>query len=151
MPQFIKMEATPYVSLSLWNVSSMIVNVTCTVEERRLLRNPHCLLAGSGSLYLQVEPTIWTLSYPRKHTKCTISLQEWHFPPLLGHIEKQQFYWNWAMLPLQSSSLQWTKFIVDKSNQWLSQRGPTTVRLTYGLFYNNVPTSESLPTKLFRL
>jgi len=25
---------------------------------------------------------------------CTLSLQEWHFPTQLGHIEKQQFYCN---------------------------------------------------------
>jgi len=37
------------------------------------------------------------------------------------HIEKQQFYWNWATLPLQSSSLQMPKFNVDKPTQWRFQ------------------------------
>jgi len=40
-------------------------NITCTVEERRLLRNPHYLSAGSDSLHLQFKPTNWTLSYLR--------------------------------------------------------------------------------------
>jgi len=31
--------------------------ITCTVEERRLPRNPHCLSAGSDSPYLQIKPT----------------------------------------------------------------------------------------------
>jgi len=70
---------------------SMTANVTCTVEERRLLRKPHCLSAGSDSLSLKFKPTIWTLSYLRKHTNCTISLQERHFPTPLRHIEKQEF------------------------------------------------------------
>jgi len=34
----------------------MTVNVTCAIEEKRLPRNPHCLLAGSDSLYLQFKP-----------------------------------------------------------------------------------------------
>ena len=40
-------------------------------------------------------------------------LQERHFPTPLRHREKQQLRWNWAMLPLQSSSLQSPKFNVD--------------------------------------
>jgi len=72
---------------------------------------------------------IWAVSYPRKHTNCTISLQEWHFATPLRHTEKQQFYWNWETLPLQRSSLQPPKFNVDKSTQWLGQRGPTTFDL----------------------
>ena len=108
---------------------SMTANVTITVEERIFLRNPHCLSAGSDSLYLQFKPTIWTLSYLRKHTNCTISLQERHFPTPLRHIEHQQFYWNWPTLPLQSSSHQSPKFNVDKPTQWLGQSGPTTFDL----------------------
>ena len=92
----------------------MTSNVACTVDQRRLPRIPHCLSASSDSLYLQLNPTIWTISYLRKPTNCTISLQEWHFPAPLRHIEKQQFYWNWATLALQSSSLQSRKFNIDK-------------------------------------
>jgi len=33
------------------------------------LRNSRCPSAGSASLHLQFKPTIWPLSYPRKHTK----------------------------------------------------------------------------------
>jgi len=36
---------------------SMTANAMCTVEERRLLRNPQCLLVGSDSLYLQFKST----------------------------------------------------------------------------------------------
>jgi len=87
------------------------------------------LSAGSDSLYLQFKPTIWFLSYLRKHTNCSISLQERHFPTPLRHQEKQQFYWNWATLPLQSISLQSAKCNFDKPTQWLGQRGPTTFDL----------------------
>jgi len=55
---------------------SMTANVTCSIEERRILRNPHCLSSSSDSLYLQFKSTIWALIYPCKHTNCTISLQE---------------------------------------------------------------------------
>jgi len=50
------------------------------------------------------KPTIWAQSYPRKHTNCTTPLQERHLPTPLRHAEKQPLYWNWATLPLQSSS-----------------------------------------------
>jgi len=36
-----------------------------------------------------LKPTTGALSYPRKHTNCTIPLQERHFPTLL-RAEKQQ-------------------------------------------------------------
>jgi len=36
----------------------MTANVKFTVEQRRLLGNPRCLLAGPDSLYLQFKPTI---------------------------------------------------------------------------------------------
>ena len=108
---------------------SVIANVTCTVEKRRLPRNAHCLSAGSDSFYLQFQPTIWALSYPRKHINCTSSLQERHFPTPLRHTEKQQFYWNWTTLPLHSSSLQSPKFNVDKPTQWQVQGGPATFDL----------------------
>ena len=49
------------------------------------LRNPHCLSVGSDPLYLQVKPTIWAQSYPRKHTNCTTPLQERYFPTPLRH------------------------------------------------------------------
>jgi len=35
---------------------SMIANVKGTIEERRLLLSPGCLLAGSDALYLQFKP-----------------------------------------------------------------------------------------------
>jgi len=108
---------------------SVTAKVTCTDEARRLPRNTHCLLAGSDSLYLQLKPAIWTLSYLRKRTNCTISLQERHFPGPLRHIEKQHFRWNWATSLLQISSLQSPKFIIDKFTQWLCQRRPTTFDL----------------------
>jgi len=52
-----------------------------------------------------------------------------HFPTPLRYTEKQQFYWNWATLPLQSSSLQSPKFNVDKPTQWPGQRGSITFDL----------------------
>jgi len=92
----------------------MIANVQYTVEHRRLLRKSHCLSAGTDSLYLQFKPTIWAQSFPRKHTNFATPLQECHFPIPLRHAEKQKLYWNWATLPLQSSSLQPPKFNVHK-------------------------------------
>jgi len=83
----------------------MTANVKYTVEQRRLLQNSHCLSAASDSLYLQFKPIIWAQSYLRKHTNCTTPLQERYFPIPLRHAEKQQFYWNWATLPLQRFSL----------------------------------------------
>ena len=86
------------------------------------IATPYCPSAGSDSLYLQFKPTIWTQRCLRKHTNCTISLQERHFPTPLRHTENHQFYWN---------------------TQSLDQRGPTTfdLRAIFGL----------LPTKWFRL
>jgi len=69
-----------------------------TVGQRRLLRNLRCLSAGSDSLYLQFKLTIWAQSYPRKHSSCTTSLHERHFPTPLRHAEKQQWDWNCATL-----------------------------------------------------
>jgi len=66
----------------------MTANIKCTVEQRRLLRNSRCLSPGSDSLYLRFNPTIWAQRYPRKHTKCTTSLQERNFPTPLHHAEK---------------------------------------------------------------
>jgi len=42
-------------------------------------------------------------------------LQECHFPTQLHHAEKQQLYWNWAMLPFQRYSLQPPKCNVDNA------------------------------------
>jgi len=126
----------------------MTANVTITAEERRFLLNPHCLSADWFTL-LAVQTYNLNSSYLRKHTNCTISLQERHFPTPLRHIEKQQFCWNWATLPLQSSSLQSPKFIVDKPTQWLGQRWPTIFDLRAIL--PNVATFGPLPTKWFRL
>jgi len=39
-------------------------------------------------LYLQFKSTICALNYPRKHTSCTITLQERHFQIALRHREK---------------------------------------------------------------
>jgi len=77
------------------------------------LRKPRCLSAGSYSLYLQLKPTIWAQGYPRKYTNCTTPFEEGHFPAPLRHAEKQQLYWNWEKLSLQSSSLQPPKLNVD--------------------------------------
>jgi len=86
----------------------MTENVKCTVEERvKLSTKPtlpirwfRCTLLAAQSLQPE-----WALNYPRKHTNCTISLQERDLPtPLaLRYAEKQQFCWNWATLPSQSS------------------------------------------------
>jgi len=73
----------------------MTANVKYTVEQRTLLRNSHCLSVDSDSIYLQLKPTIWSLSYPHKHTNCTIPRFK---PTPLRHAEKQQVYWNWATL-----------------------------------------------------
>jgi len=62
-----------------------------SLQESNLL-NPHCLSAGTDSLYLQSKPVILTLNYPRKHTNCAISLQERQFPIPLRDTEKHQFY-----------------------------------------------------------
>jgi len=123
------MRATAFVSFYCWN--GFFYDCKCYDYRWRkeILRNPHCLSAGPDLLYLQFKPTIWTLSYLRKHTNCTISLQERHFPTPLRYTENQQFCWNWAALPLQSSSFQSPKFNVDKPTQWLGQRGPTTFDL----------------------
>ena len=51
---------------------------------------------------------------PTQTHNCTISLQERHLPSPLRHTEKHQFYWNWATLSVQSSSLQPEKLNVDK-------------------------------------
>jgi len=76
-------------------IFSMTANVQYTVEQRRLLRNSHCLSASSDSFYLQFKPTIWAQSYSRKH-QLHYQLQERHFPTPLRTAEKQQFYWNWT-------------------------------------------------------
>jgi len=81
-------------------------------------RKPRCLSAGSYSLYLQLKPTIWAQSYPRKCTNCPTPLQERHFSAPLRHAEKQQLYWNCEKLPLQSSSLQPPK-LVNWPTKWL--------------------------------
>ena len=49
----------------------MTANVQYEVEQRRLLRNSHCLSAISDSLHLQFKLTIGAQSYSRKHTNCT--------------------------------------------------------------------------------
>jgi len=73
---------------------STTANIQYAVEQQSLLRSSHCLSTSSDSLYLQFKPTIWTQSYPHKHTNFTTSLQESHFPIPLRHAEKQQLYWN---------------------------------------------------------
>jgi len=42
----------------------MTANVKYTAEQRRLLWNSHCLLAGSDSLYLQFKLTAWAQKLP---------------------------------------------------------------------------------------
>jgi len=51
-------------------------------------RKPRCLSSGSYSLYLQLKPTIWAQSYPRKCINCATPHQERHFPAPLHHAEK---------------------------------------------------------------
>ena len=108
----------------LWlQIISVSLNANVKCKESSSLRNLRCLSVGSDSLYLQFKPTIWALNvnYPRKHTNRTISLQE-HLlttPLALRYTEKQQLYWNWATLPLRSSSLQPPKFNADKPTYWL--------------------------------
>jgi len=65
------------------------------------------------STLLAVQTEIWAQSYPRKYTNCTAPLQRSHFPAPLRHAEKQQLYWNWEKVSLQSSSLQLPKLNVD--------------------------------------
>jgi len=78
-----------------------------------LLNKPRCLSAGSYPLYLQFKPIICAQSYPRKYTNCTPPLQGSHFQAPLRHADKQQLYWNWEKLSLQSSLLQPPKLNVD--------------------------------------
>jgi len=81
-------------------------------------RKPRCLSADSCSLYLQLKPTIWAQSFPRKYTNCTTPLQGL-FPAPLRHAEKQQLDWNWEKLSLQSSSLQPPKqMLIGPPNDW---------------------------------
>jgi len=92
---------------------SITANIQYTVEHRTLLRNSHCLSAGSDSLYLQFKPTIWTQSYPRKHNFAT-RLQERHILTTLRHTEKTAFVPKLSNVPLQSSLLPPLKFNVGK-------------------------------------
>jgi len=79
------------------------IKATCTKLD--------CLRIGSDPLAVQ---TYNLSSKLATHTHQLLSpLQECHFPTPLCHAEKQQLYWNWAMFPLQSSSLQPPKFDVD--------------------------------------
>jgi len=81
-------------------------------------RKPRRLSADSCSLYLQLKPTIWAQSFPRKYTNCTTPLQGL-FPAPLRHAEKQQLDWNWEKLSLQSSSLQPPKqMLIGPPNDW---------------------------------
>jgi len=70
----------------------MTANVQHIVEQRRLLRNSHCLSASSDSLYLRFKTDNLSSRYPCKHTNFTIPFQERHFPIPLRHEEKQQVY-----------------------------------------------------------
>jgi len=59
------MSARPFLSLLVEMNLSMTANVkhTADTEQRKLLRNPRCLSAGSDSLYLRFKLTIWAQSY----------------------------------------------------------------------------------------
>jgi len=73
---------------------SMTVNVKGTVEyESHTFYETHIadISAATDSLYLQYKLTTCVLTYPRKYTNCTISLQECHFPIPIRHTEKHQF------------------------------------------------------------
>ena len=78
---------------------SMIANVKGTIEERRLLLSPGCLLAGSDALYLQFKPI-----------KCCQMLDKEYgkgFSILWQNISKQNF-WQWKcheQLPIDFSIL----------------------------------------------
>jgi len=76
-------------------------------------RKLHCLSAGSYPLYLQFKPIIWAQSYTRKYTNCTTPLQEVIFRHHHVMQKKEQLYWNWEKVSLQSSSLQPPKVNVD--------------------------------------
>jgi len=52
------------------------------------LRKPHCLSAGTDSLYLQLKPRIRVLYYLCKHTSCTVTFQEHHFLMLVRTTKK---------------------------------------------------------------
>ena len=106
-----------------------------------LLRNPHCLSAGSDSLAVQT----YSLNSWGAYVNAPPRFKKWHFPTPLRHIEKHQFYWNRATLPLQSSSLQSPKCNFGKFTQRLGQFGfwPTC--------YCTVQKRGPLPPKWFRL
>jgi len=63
---------------------------------------------------LAVETYNLSSKLPTQTHQMRYPLQERHFPAPLRHAEKQQLYWNWEMLPLQSSSLQPPKLNVDR-------------------------------------
>jgi len=69
-PPFDQNQFNTLPKLFLLNDFSMTANVKRTVEQKsqNFLRNPHCLSAGSDSLYVQLMST--ALKYPRKHTNC---------------------------------------------------------------------------------
>jgi len=142
------MRATPFVSFSCWN--GFFYDCKCYDYRWRkeILRNPHCLSAGSDSLYLQFKPTIWTLSHLRKHINCTISLQERQHHYATQKTSSSTVTENVTFAKL--FTLQSPKFNVDKPTQRLGQRGRWSL-LTYGLFHENVATFGPLPTKWFRL
>ena len=110
---------TVYATGILTRLSDNLLKLECHSGlqklSRRIMKSRHSKCSFAFSV----------LCCPRKHTNCTISLQERYFPPPLRHTQKQQFYWNWVTLPLQSSSLQSPKLNVDKPAQWLGQCGPT--------------------------
>jgi len=100
--KFIKMRATTFFNFSCWkNLFLRLPMYKVYRWTKATSRKPRCLSAGSYSLYVQLKPTIWTQSYPRKYTNCTTPLQERHFPAPWRHAEKQQLYWNWEKLSLQ--------------------------------------------------
>jgi len=51
-------------------------------------RKPRWLSSGSYSLYVQLKPTIWAQSYPRKYTNCTSPLQELHLSGTIASCRK---------------------------------------------------------------
>ena len=68
------MRATPFLSFSCWNE----YDCKCSILYRwtkETFMNSHCLSAGSDSLYLQLKPTSWAQSYPRKHTNFSTSFK----------------------------------------------------------------------------
>jgi len=74
--KFIKMRAILSQTF-LFEMTSITANVRYTVEQRGHLPNPHHPSSGSDPLYLQFKPTLWALTYPRKHARCGSRAGDW--------------------------------------------------------------------------